>query len=174
MKYSLGEKSVRTDGENYWIAPNAIVIGNVTLGHDASVWFGSIIRADNDTVTIGAASQIQDGSILHTDPGYPIIIKNNSSIGHMVLLHGCSIGSNTLIGMGTTILNGATIGNNCLIGARTLITENKEIPDNSVVLGAPGRVIREVTDKDLKLITCPAKHYVKRWKVYKNTLKKQE
>ena len=173
MKYSLGEKNICTSGENYWIAPNAIVIGDVTLGVNASIWFRSVVRGDNEQIIIGTNSQIQDCCVLHADPGFPLTIGNQTSIGHMVMLHGCFIGHKTLVGIGAVILNGAKIGNNCLIGARTLITENKEIPDGSVVMGTPGRVIRKVTSEDKKLISYPARHYVKRWKLYKKSMKQE-
>lgn len=170
MKYALGDKRVETDGENYWIAPDAQVIGQVTLKRNASVWFASVLRGDNEPITLGENSQIQDGCVVHTDPGFPVVIGDNASVGHMVMLHGCTIGAGALIGIGAIILNGAVIGENCLIGSGALITEGKQIPPNSVVLGTPGKVVREVTEKDLEMLKEIPPHYVARWKHYKEHL----
>jgi len=174
MKYTLGESSVTTDGDTWFIAPNAAVIGDVTLERDASVWFSATLRGDNEPILIGEGSNVQDGSVLHTDPGFPIKIGKNVSIGHMVMVHGCTIGDNTLIGIGSIILNGAKIGKNCLIGANTLITEGKEIPDGSVVLGSPGKIIREAAMSDLALIAGAAKSYQDRYPRYRDTLGVQD
>jgi len=144
---------------NWWIAESATVLGNVELKENASVWFGAVVRGDNDLITIGEDSNVQDGSGLHTDPGCPLVIGDRVTIGHMVMLHGCTIGDNTLIGMGATILNGAKIGKNCLIGAGALITENKEIPDGSLVMGAPGKVVRQLDEKAIQMLTASALHY---------------
>ena len=127
-----------------WVAPGAHVMGQVTLGAGASVWFGAVLRGDNEAIVVGAGTNIQENSVLHTDWGYPLTIGANCTIGHKAMLHGCTIGDGTLIGMGATILNGAVIGHGCLIGAGSLITEGKVIPDGSLVLGAPGRVVREL------------------------------
>jgi len=174
MKYTLGENSVTTNGDTWFIAPNAAVIGDVTLERDASVWFSATLRGDNEPILIGEGSNVQDGSVLHTDPGFPIKIGKNVSIGHMVMVHGCSIGDNTLIGIGSIILNGARIGKNCLIGANTLITEGKEIPDGSVVMGSPGKIIRDATENDLALIAGAAKSYQNRYPRYRDTLVVQD
>ena len=174
MKYFLNENGVVTEGENYFIAPNASVIGNVILGKDASIWFGCTIRGDNEPITIGDGANIQDNSVLHTDLGYPIIIHKNASIGHMVMLHGCTIGEGTLIGIGSIVLNGAKIGKNCLVGANTLITEGKIIPDRSVVMGSPGKVVRSATEKDIEIAYSPAPHYANRYKEYRSRLRKQD
>ncbi len=147
------------EGE-YWIAPNAIVIGRVKLGHFASVWFGAMIRGDNDLIDIGARTNIQDGCVVHTDKGYPMVIGEGCTIGHMAMLHGCTIGPNTLIGIGSTILNGARIGANCIIGAHSLVPEGKEIPDNSLVMGTPGRVVREVSSEQAGHLKQLSQHYV--------------
>ena len=138
-----------------WIAPTAILIGDVRLKREASIWFGTVVRADDATIEIGERSNVQDGCVLHVDPGFPLTIGED-----------CTIGDNTLIGMGSTILNGARIGRNCLIGANTLITENKVIPDNSLVMGAPGRVVRELDDAAVRNLTEGAALYVRRWKRY--------
>ena len=147
------------EGE-YWIAPNAVIIGQVKLGSMASVWFGAMIRGDNDLIQIGARSNIQDGCVLHTDKGYPMVIGEGCTVGHMAMLHGCTIGPNTLIGIGSTILNGARIGANCIIGAHSLVPEGKEIPDNSLVMGTPGRVVREVSAEQAGQLKDLSRHYV--------------
>ncbi|ACL58015.1 gamma carbonic anhydrase family protein [Methylobacterium nodulans] len=169
--YSLGGYSPKLppDGQG-WIAPNATLIGNVRLARDVSIWFGAVLRADDDLMEIGERSNIQDSCVLHVDPGYPITIGRDCTIGHRVMLHGCKIGSNTLIGMSSTILNGAKIGSNCLIGANTLITENKEIPDNSLVMGAPGRVVRQLDEGAIRNLTESAALYVRRWRRYEQEL----
>jgi carbonic anhydrase/acetyltransferase-like protein (isoleucine patch superfamily) len=151
------------EGEG-WIADNAVVMGRVTLKRNASVWYGATVRGDNDPIVIGENSNIQDGSVLHTDIGQPLTIGRDCTIGHLVMLHGCTIGDNSLIGIGSIILNGARIGRNCLIGAKCLITEGKEIPDNSLVMGAPGKVVRELTEAQVQLITASAAHYVENWR----------
>lgn len=147
------------DGE-YWIAPNAVIIGKVKLGKLSSVWFGAMIRGDNDLIHIGDRTNIQDGSVLHTDKGFPMEIGEGCTVGHMAMLHGCTIGANTLIGIGSTILNGARIGNNCIIGAHSLVPEGKEIPDNSLVMGTPGRVMRDVSDEQADELKELSQHYV--------------
>jgi len=169
--YSLGAASptLPPDGE-YWIAPNAAVMGNVVLARNSSIWWGAIVRGDNDPITIGENSNVQDGSVLHTDVGSPLAIGANVTIGHMVMLHGCTIGDGSLIGIGAIVLNGAKIGRNCLIGAGALITENKEIPDNSMVVGAPGKVIREIGEAHALVLQASALHYVENWKRYRAVL----
>ena len=169
MFYDLKDKKTKNFGEN-WVAPNAVVIGNVTLEKNTSVWFNATIRGDIENIHIGEGSNIQDGSVLHTDPGYPLKIGKNVTVGHLVMLHGCTIGDNSLIGIGVVILNNAKIGNNCVIGAKSLITENKEIPDNSLVVGSPGRVIRKVTDEEVKAIKENAIRYQENWKKYSKSI----
>jgi carbonic anhydrase/acetyltransferase-like protein (isoleucine patch superfamily) len=170
--YSLGALAPQLPPEDeYWIAPPASVMGNVILKKNASVWWGATIRGDNDPITIGENSNIQDGSVLHTDTGVPLTIGANVTVGHLVMLHGCTIGDNSLIGIGSIILNGAKIGRNCLIGANVLITEGKEIPDNSLVMGAPGKVVREVSEHQAMILTASAHHYVENWKRYRRDLK---
>lgn len=165
--YALGavSPSLPAPGE-YWIAPSASVMGNVILKTNASVWWGATLRGDNDPITVGENSNVQDGSVLHTDTGSPLTIGANVTIGHMVMLHGCTIGDNSLVGIGSIILNGAKIGRNCLIGANCLITEGKEIPDNSLVMGAPGKVVKEVSDHQVMILKGSALHYVENWKRY--------
>ncbi len=145
-------------------------MGNVILKQNASIWFGATLRGDNDPIIIGENSNIQDGSVLHTDTGSPLTIGRDVTVGHMVMLHGCTIGDNSLVGIGSIILNGAKIGKNCLIGANCLITEGKEIPDNSLVMGAPGKVVREVSEGQARVLTASAHHYVENWKRYHREL----
>ncbi len=147
----------------YWIAPGACVIGNVKLARMASVWFGAVLRGDNELILVGENSNVQDGCVLHTDPGLPLTIGANCTIGHKAILHGCTIGDNTLIGMGATILNRAVIGANCLIGANALITEGKVIPDNSLVMGAPGKVVGELNAEAMSKLPKSAESYVRNW-----------
>ncbi len=170
--YNLGDVGPELPGEDeYWIAPNAVVLGRVILKKNASIWFGATLRGDNDPIIIGENSNVQDGSVLHTDSGSPLTVGANVTIGHMVMLHGCTIGDNSLIGIGSIVLNGARIGRNCLIGANSLITEGKEIPDNSMVVGAPGKVVREVSEQQAMIMAGGAAHYVHNWKRYRAELK---
>ena len=167
MIFKLGENEVSTDGEDFFIAPSASVMGSVFLAKHVSVWFGAVIRGDVEEIRIGENSNVQDLSVLHADPGHPLKIGKNVTVGHKVMLHGCLIGDNSLIGINSVILNGAKIGKNCLIGANSLITEGMEIPDNSLVVGSPGRVLRKVTEEEIKAIHENAKHYVDGSKKYK-------
>ena len=170
--FGLGARSTRLpQGGEYWIAPNAVVLGDVTLGRDASVWFGAVVRGDNDPIVIGEASNVQDLSVLHTDEGVPLTIGRGVTVGHQVMLHGCSIGDHSLIGIGSIVLNRAVIGNNCLIGARTLITEGKVIPDGSLVMGTPGKVVRPLTEAEIAFLKASALHYVENWKRYRTGLR---
>ena len=169
MFYDLEDKKPKNSGEN-WVAPNATIIGDVTLEKNSSVWFNAVIRGDNENIHVGEGSNVQDGSVLYTDPGCPLRIGKDVTIGHIVMLHGCTIGDNSLIGIGAVILNNAKIGKNCIIGAKALITENKEIPDNSLVVGAPGRVVRKLTNEEIGKITENAKHYQDNWKRYLKTV----
>ena len=153
--------------EDSWVASNAVLIGKIILKKDANVWFNVVLRGDIEPIIIGEGSNVQDGSVFHTDPGCPLTLGKNVTVGHMVMLHGCEVGDDTLIGIGSTILNKTKIGKNCIIGAHTLITENKIIPDRSLVLGSPGKVIRQVTDKEVEEIRANAKHYVENYKKYK-------
>lgn len=165
--YELGGSRPVTPGEGrFWIAPNAIVLGNVALEDEASVWFGAVLRGDNEPIRIGQRANVQDGCVLHTDPGFPLTIGADCTIGHMVMLHGCSIGGGSLVGIGSIILNGAKIGEECLIGANTLVAEGKDIPPRSMVLGSPGKIIRTLTDEDVKRLHGSAQRYVANWKRY--------
>lgn len=173
--YHLGDKQVSLPGGGkYWIADSATVLGSVVLKENASVWFNVVVRGDNDPITIGENSNIQDGSVLHTDDGVPLTIGKNVTVGHMAMLHGCTIGDNSLIGIGATVLNNAKIGKNCLIGAHALIPEGKEIPDNSLVMGAPGKVIRQIDEAGEHMLLKSALHYVENWKRYASDLKKAD
>lgn len=144
----------------YWIAPTAVLIGRIVLEEDANIWFGAVLRGDNEPIRVGARSNIQDGCVLHTDMGAPLTIGTGCTIGHMAMLHGCTIGDNSLIGIGAVVLNGARIGRNCLIGAKALITEGKEIPDNSLVMGAPGKIVRTLDMAAVEGLKESAHHYV--------------
>ncbi|MCW2308449.1 gamma carbonic anhydrase family protein [Rhodobium gokarnense] len=170
--YALGTTGPTLPEEGaYWVAPDAQVIGAVILAKDASVWWGAVLRGDNEPITVGEGSNIQDGSILHTDMGYPLTIGRDCTVGHGVILHGCTIGNNSLIGMGATILNGAVIGDNCLIGANALVTEGKVIPDNSLVVGAPAKVVRELDDKAIAGLSESARSYVRNWQRFAGELR---
>lgn len=171
--YAIGDRKpiLPAEGE-YWIAPNAEVMGNVKLEKNASVWFGAVLRGDNELITIGENSNVQDGSVLHTDPGSPLTIERDVTIGHMVMLHGCTIGAGSLVGIGSIILNNAKIGKGCLIGANTLIAEGKEIPDYSMVLGSPGKIVRTLEKEMSEALRLSADHYVENWKKYAAGLKR--
>ena len=169
MFYDLKDKKPKNSGEN-WVATNAPVIGDVTLEKDSSIWFNAVLRGDLENIHVGEGSNVQDGSVLHTDPGCPLKIGKNVTVGHMVMLHGCTIGDESLIGIGVVILNNAKIGKNCIIGAKSLITENKEIPDNSLVMGSPGKVIREVTEEEKKSVLANTKRYQDNWKRYSKSI----
>ncbi len=159
-------------GGCYWIAENACVIGRVRLKADSSIWFGSVLRGDNEWIELGERSQIQDNATLHTDPGFPVTIGEDCVIGHNVVLHGCSIGSNSLVGMGAILLNGSKIGRNCLVGAGALVPEGKEFPDHSLIVGSPARLLRTLDDKAAETIRDGADIYVRRWRQYAKGLKR--
>jgi carbonic anhydrase/acetyltransferase-like protein (isoleucine patch superfamily) len=169
----LEDRRVQAEGD-YWVADNAVVLGSVLLKQDASVWFNAVLRGDNDLITVGEGSNVQDGAVLHTDPGCPLVIGRNVTVGHKVMLHGCQIGDNSLIGINAVVLNRVRIGRNCLIGANALITEGKEIPDNSMVLGAPGKVVRQLTDDEIRGLEISAAHYVENARRFRQALKPQD
>ncbi len=156
--YALGDFTPDV-AEDAWVAPGCHVIGKVVLGAKTSVWFGCTLRGDNEVITIGEGSNVQENTVMHTDMGFPLTIGAGCTIGHKAMLHGCNIGNNTLVGMGATILNGATIGANCLIGAGALITEGKVIPDGSLVMGVPGKVVRELDQSAINALKASALHY---------------
>lgn len=170
--YALGDAVPELPpGERYWIAPNATLIGQVRLEEFASVWFGAVLRGDNEPIVVGARSNIQDLCVLHTDPGFPLTIGPDCTIGHRAILHGCTIGPNSLVGMGAILLNGARVGRNCLVGAGALIAEGKDIPDNSLVLGAPGRVVRQLSEEDALRLSKAAAIYMAKWRRYRPELR---
>lgn len=170
MIYALGDLKPEFRG-NYFVADSASVIGNVTIENDVSIWFGAVLRGDNDFIRVGENSSIQDNCVVHADPGFPVTIGRDVTVGHMAMVHGCTVRDGTLIGIKSVILNGAVIGKDCLIGANALVPEGKVIPDRSLVLGSPGKVVRQLTDEDIARIREGAKHYVEKIKRYNEHLK---
>lgn len=154
-----------------WIAPDAVLVGKVKVEEEASIWFNSVLRGDNELITVGARTNIQDGCVLHTDPGFPLVIGAGCTIGHGAILHGCVIGENCLVGMGATLLNGVKLGAYCFVGANALLTEGKEFPDHSLIVGAPAKAIRKVDERALKVIELSADIYNKRWQRYSREFK---
>lgn len=171
MIYALRQKVLRREGAGHYIAENATVVGDVVMKGQSSVWFGAVVRADNDLICIGERSNIQDGAVLHTDEGLPLNIGSGVTVGHKAVLHGCTIRNNSLIGINAIVLNGATVGSNCLIGAGALITENMIIPDGSLVLGSPGKIKRALTNQEVDSLRQSAEHYCGKAKVYNETLR---
>ena len=161
MIYTLGDRAPVFEGGGHFVADNAALIGSVRLGDKSSVWFNCVLRGDNDWLIVGERSNIQDGSVLHTDPGLELVVGSGVTVGHMVMLHGCSIGDDSLVGIGSTVLNGARIGKHCIVGANSLVTENKEFPDGSLILGSPAKVVRELNDEELAHIRWSADIYVR-------------
>ncbi len=173
--YRLADARVITPGDGRaWVAPTAVALGKVELCEDASVWFGAVLRGDNELIRVGARSNVQDGCVLHTDPGFPLDIGEDCTIGHMVMLHGCTIGSGSLIGIGSIVLNGAKIGEGTLVGANTLITEGKEFPPRSMILGSPGKVVRQLSEEESARLKASAGRYVANWKRYVQSLAPQD
>jgi carbonic anhydrase/acetyltransferase-like protein (isoleucine patch superfamily) len=168
--YSLGDRKVEFRGSDWYIAPDATVIGSVIIGNEASIWFKSVVRGDNDRVTVGDRTNIQDTCVLHPDPGIPLTIGSNVSIGHMVMLHGCTIGDGCLVGIGAVVMNHAVIGKDTLIGANTLISEGKTIPPGVLVLGQPGRVVRDLRPEEFELLRYSADSYVEKSTRYRREL----
>ncbi len=171
MFYALEGNQPELEGEGHFVAPNAAVVGNVLLKDKSSVWFNAVIRGDNERITIGERSNIQDGSVLHTDPGYPLTIGADCTIGHKVMLHGCTIGDGTLIGINAVVLNGAKIGSGCLIGANALVTEGMEVPDGSMVLGSPGKIKRTLDDDSRAVLKINSQVYMDNSARFAGTLK---
>lgn len=169
MICALGDDRPVLEGGDHFVADNAIVIGSVHLGHASSVWFNAVIRGDNDRIDIGERSNIQDGAILHADPGWRLAIGSRVTIGHRAMLHGCVVGDNCLVGIGATILNGARIGDNCLVGAHALVTEGSEFPEGVLILDAPARIARELTDDEMKELQLTAQVYVDNARRYRET-----
>jgi carbonic anhydrase/acetyltransferase-like protein (isoleucine patch superfamily) len=168
--YVLGEKRLQTSNEDYYIAPSAQVIGAVRLGRETSVWFNCVLRGDSDWLNIGDGSNVQDGTIIHTDEGVPVTVGRNVTLGHRAFLHGCTVDDDSLIANGAMVLDGASIGRSCIVASGALIPPNKRIPDGSVVMGSPGKIVRQVTDADLALIESSGKHYRARWRHYRDAL----
>ena len=161
-----------TLADSAWVADSAQVMGNVHLHEDSSVWFGAVLRGDTETITVGQGSNVQDGTVMHADVGFPLVVGERVTIGHQVMLHGCTIGDESLIGIGATVLNGARIGKNCLVGARALVTEGKEFPDGSMILGSPAKVVRQLTPEQIEGLRRSAAHYVENAQRYRKGLKK--
>jgi carbonic anhydrase/acetyltransferase-like protein (isoleucine patch superfamily) len=168
--FSIAERQPRFIGGNHFIAHDATLVGDITLENDANVWFQVVIRAENDRIHIGEGCNVQDGSVLHVDPGYPLTLARHVSIGHKVMLHGCTIGEGTLVGINSVVMNGAKIGSGSLIGANTLIAEGKEIPDGVLVLGSPGKIVRELKPEERDFLLKIAAGYVERSKMYRKEL----
>ena len=169
--YEVDGKTPQVDS-TAWIADSAQVMGHVTLGPDASVWFGCVLRGDTESMTIGEGSNIQDLTVMHADHGLPLTIGKHVTVGHKVMLHGCTIGDESLIGIGAIVLNGARIGKNCLVGAGSLVTEGKEFPDGSMIMGAPARVVRQLTPEQIEGLRLSAQHYIDNARMFRATLKK--
>ncbi len=174
MVYSLGERKVEVLAEDYFIADNATVVGSVCIHNNVSIWFNAVIRADNELVTIGENSNIQDGAVLHNDDDAPLTIGKNVTVGHKAMLHGCTIGDNTLVGINSVVLDKAVIGKNCVIGANALVTGGVNIPDGSLVLGSPAKVVAQLSEEHIATITESANTYVKNFKRFKAELKEQQ
>jgi len=174
MIYSLGDKRVKLEGEGHFVAPNAAVIGDVTLQANSSVWFSCVLRGDGDHIEIGAGSNIQDGAVIHVDPGFPTTVGKNVTVGHNAMLHGCTIGDGSLVGINAVVLNGAKVGKGCLIGANALVTEGMEIPDGSMVLGAPAKVKKQLTEEQQLGLMHNADHYIGNALRFSDTLREQE
>jgi carbonic anhydrase/acetyltransferase-like protein (isoleucine patch superfamily) len=173
MKYRLGQSHVSVHDES-WVAPNATLVGKVKLEPGASVWFNAVLRGDNELIHIGENSNVQDGTVMHTDMGFPLTLGTGVTIGHNAMLHGCSVGDYSLIGINAVILNGAKIGKYCIIGANSLIGEGKEIPDGSLVMGSPGKVVRELSEPQKKMLEASAAHYVHNAQRYARDLHEQD
>ena len=171
--FSLGERRVELRGSHHYIAYNATLAGSILLENDVNIWFGVVIRADNDQVHIGEATNVQDGSVLHVDPGFPMTLGRKVTIGHKVMLHGCTVGDGALVGINSVVMNGARIGAGSLIGANSLIPEGKEIPEGVLVIGSPGKVVRELKPEERARIATIADGYVARSKLFKTDLKEQ-
>ncbi len=169
--YALDGVAPRTpENGDFWIAPGAAVIGNVRLGAGASIWFNAVLRGDNEPIDIGANSNVQESAVLHTDPGFPLTVGPGCTIGHKAILHGCTVGEGSLIGMGATVLNGARIGRRCLVGANALVTEGKEFPDGWLIVGAPAKPVRELDEAALERLALSARHYGERMRRYRTGL----
>ena len=171
--FSLGERRVELRGAHHFIAHDATLVGSIALDNDVSIWFKVVIRADNDHVHIGEGVNVQDGSVLHVDPGYPLTLGRMVTVGHKAMLHGCTIGEGSLVGINSVVMNGARIGNGCLLGANTLIPEGKEIPDGVLVVGSPGKVVRDLRRDERDFLLRAARIYIERAHLYKRELREE-
>ena len=174
MIIDLNNKSLTTENDDFWIAPDATVIGDVQMAKDSSIWFNCTLRGDNEPIEIGEGSNVQDGAILHTDPGFRCTIGKMVTVGHMAMLHGCTIGDGSLIGIGSVVLNGAKIGKNCIIGSKALVTEGMEVPDGSMVLGIPGKIKKVLSEEEQSVVSIGASHYIENYKKYKQIMNSDE
>jgi carbonic anhydrase/acetyltransferase-like protein (isoleucine patch superfamily) len=174
MQYRLGDRQIEFRGSEHFIADTAVVIGSVILENNVSIWFNTVVRADNDQIIIGESTNIQDGAVLHTDAGITLQIGSHVTVGHKAMLHGCTIGDNTLIGINSVVLNRAVIGKNCIIGANALIPEGKIIPDHSVVMGSPGKIVKETGEAQIQMLKMMALHYVENFRRYQRDLQRME
>lgn len=174
VKYRLADKRVTLLGDTHFIAPNAAVIGDVTLHENSSVWFGCTLRGDAERIEVGTGSNIQDGAVLHADPGFPMLVGSHVTVGHNAMLHGCTIGDGSLVGIGAVVLNGAKVGNRCLIGANALVTEGMEIPDGSIVLGVPAKIKGELSEDQQAALAVNSEHYVANSVRFCNELQEQQ
>ena len=170
--YSLDDVSpILPEPGRFWVAPDAHVIGRVRLGRDVGIWFGAVLRGDNELIDVGEATNIQEGAMLHTDMGAPLTVGAGCTVGHHAILHGCTIGDNSLVGMGATVLNHVRIGSNCLVGANALLTQGNSFPDNSLIVGAPARAVRTLDEAAVESLRGSAKHYVENWQRYARTMR---
>ena len=169
--YALGDlQPVFPESGDFWVAPDSNIIGRIIVGEGVSVWFGSTLRGDNETIAIGGGSNIQENCVLHTDMGFPLTIGRSCTVGHKAMLHGCTVGDSSLVGMGATILNGAVVGRNCVVGAGALLTEGKSLPDGTLALGSPAKVVRELASEEIELLAWTAEHYLENMRRMKNEL----
>ncbi len=169
--YQIGDDTPEL-ASTAWVADSAQVIGRVRMGEGSSVWYGAVLRGDNDWITLGARANVQDGSVLHTDPGFPLTLGDDVTVGHLVMLHGCTVGEGSLIGIQAVVLNGAKIGKNCLVGAGAVVTEGKEFPDNSLILGSPAKAVRQLTPEQAERMKHAALHYVDNAQRHRTQLKR--
>lgn len=171
--YELDDKiPTHPENDEFWVAPDAHVIGDIRIGKDVGIWFGAVLRGDNEAIILGDGTNVQENTVMHTDMGFPMSIGKGCTIGHKAMLHGCTVGENSLVGMGAIILNGAKIGANCIVGAGALVTEVKEFPDNSLIVGSPAKKIRDLDEKAIQMLRWSAAHYVENWKKFANGLKR--
>ncbi len=171
--YALGERKVALHGNDWFVAENATVVGSVAIGGQASIWFNVVVRGDSELITIGERSNVQDGSVLHADPGFPLVLGRNVSVGHKAMLHGCTVGDGSLVGINSVVLNGASIGRSALIGANALVPEGKSIPDGVLVLGSPGKVVRELSQAEKDSLLEIAEGYVRRARLFREQLQRE-